>query len=159
MGLKGTITAPERVSIGENSRALIGGVHNGIAGGYWLRFVNGVIDISASEQDATDNMSGGFEESSRGSRRAIGNFDCLWRSADNPIKIPPRFKPGELTGRIIIWPDYDNDQNNYVKFPIGKCNGFAIIMAGTADVRFTLALRNFGRFYWASDPDPAGVFN
>lgn len=157
MGQAGTITGPDQMSLGENSRMLWGGVHMGIQGGVWIDFVNGVIDIGGAELDQTDNMSRGFTVPSRGPRTCRVTADCIWRSSRNPIGNLPKIKPLEIGPRVIFWPDYDNDQNQYVKFPISFPLGFVITVAGTADVRFNFGIRNFGDFYWPGNPDPAGA--
>lgn len=150
------ITDPSLVSLGENSRMLVGGVHQGLQNGIWIAFVTGAVSVGGAEGDQTDNMSGGFSVPTRGPRMMRVSAECLWKSSLNPIGNLPKFKVLQTTDRIVIWPDYLNDQGQYFKMPIGFCLGFDITVAGTADTRFNLTLRNFGTFYYPAEPDPAG---
>jgi hypothetical protein len=156
MGLVGTIGGPDRASLGENSRMMVSGTHQQLDG-VWIRFVQGIADASAVEGDVTDNMSGGYTEPTRGPRTCRISADCIFRAGDNPLKFPPKFLEGEFCGRVILWPDYDNDPNVYFKLPVGMCVGFTLTASGVADVRFSLALRSVGVYYTPSRPDPAGV--
>lgn len=163
------VNAANRVALGENTRMVVGGEGLGdltsvvLAGAgnvniNIIRFVNGTIDVGGSATDVTDNMSAGFAENSRGPRACSMQADCFWRAADNPFAFPPNFQELEETPRIIIWPDILNAPIVVFKFPIGFCEGFAVTLAGTADVRFNLRLRNQGRYYTPSRPDVRGVF-
>lgn len=153
------LAAPSRVALGENARMLVGGDAGGVGGGaVWIRFVNGVADFGGAELDVTDNMSGGNRERSRGPRESTIVADCFYRTADNPFGNLPAFVELEETPRIILWPDLVNDQNQYIKYPVGFCQGFQIVVAGTAETRFTLRLANQGRYYHPGRKDPNGVF-
>lgn len=158
MGQVGTITAPQRVSLGENSRMLIGGVAGDINTGQMIRFIQAVVDVSIGELEATDNMSAGFTEATRSPRTLRVSGDAFWRVSDNPVQNPPNFQEGQLTARVLIWPDFDNAPNTVFKMNIGFFLGYSVTLAGTADIRFSFSLRNEGVFYTPSRPDPAGVF-
>lgn len=154
------VAGPDRPSLGENSRALVGGVPGSGpgTGTWWLRFVTGSVGAGAAENDVTDNMSLGFGEASRGPRLLELDADCLWRALDNPLGKPPQFEIGEHTPRIIVWPDFANDPNQYYKAAVWFCRGHSLIMASQGNVTFTLRLRTQGPFYYPARPDPAGVY-
>ena len=155
MGLAGTITGPERASIGENSRLMIGGTSHNLDG-QMIRFVTGMGDVSAGEIDVTDNMSGGFTEATRQPRTFRLAADCIWRALDNPIGNLPLLKEGEHCGRVLFWPDFDNQPAVVFKLPIGLCLGFSITAAGAGDIRFSVSIRNQKTYYTPSRPDPNG---
>lgn len=161
------IAGADRVALGENTRILIGGeglgdlgvrVLNGqgLANINILRTVTGTVDAGGSAQDVTDNMSFGFSENSRGPRALSFAADCFWRASDNPFSFFPNFKELEETPRILIWADILNAPAVVFKLPVAFCEGFAITLAGTADVRFNLRLRNQRVYYTPSRPDPNG---
>jgi hypothetical protein len=165
------LSAPDRVSLGENARMVVGpgdvaGLLPLILAGPLpaglnvvnIRFVNGTIEIGGDPIPVQDNLSGGFTESSRANKSCMITADCFFRAADNPFAFPPRFEPMEETQRIIIWPDLLNDPNNYVKLPIGFCLGVTMTLPGAGDVRYSLRLSNQKAFYTTVRPDPKGVF-
>jgi len=154
----GTLTAPDRVSLGENSLMAIGGNAADPNSAILIRFVQGVADASAGEIDVTDNMSQGFTDVTRTPRTCRVTADCFWRADDNPISNPPFFDEGDLTDRVLVWPDYQNAPDDVFKFPEGFCVNFTVTIAGTAEVRFSIVLRNSGPYYTPSRPDPAGPF-
>jgi hypothetical protein len=146
-------------SLGENSRMLVGG-DSGDANfvkGTWIRFVSGSVSLTAAPVDATDNMSGGFSEDSRGPRSIMVSADCIWRANDNPIAQPVRFEEGQNTERIIIWPDIVNKPAVYFKLPNGFCRGYVVTLSGISEIRFSLDLKNQKTYYTPSRPDPKGV--
>lgn len=148
-------------TLGENSRMLVGGNSGDVnaTNGTWVRFVAGSIAPTAAPVDATDNMSGGFTEDSRGPRSLMISADCIWRAKDNPISSPVRFDEGQIGPRIIVWPDIVNDPLAYFKLPISFCRGFVITLSGVGEVRFSLDLKNMRDYYTPARPDPKGVFN
>lgn len=152
------IAGPDRASLGENSRMLVGGDTGSSNGGAWISFVTGNAAATGPRLDVTDNMSGGFTVPSRGPRSCTITADIVWRAEDNPLTFPPTFAEGELTDRIILWPDYLNDPASYFKLPGGFCEGYAVTVQGTADVRASLNLSNDGEFFTPSRPDPDGVY-
>jgi hypothetical protein len=154
------VMAPDLVTLGENSRMLVGGVPgdaNFVTNVTWIRFVSGTVASAPGPVDATDNMSGGFTEDSRGPRSLMVSADCLWRAADNPISAPVRFEGGQIGPRVIIWPDLLNDPNAYFKLPKSFCRGYVVTLAGTSEVRFSLDLKNQKTFFEPARPDPQGV--
>jgi hypothetical protein len=151
------IAGPDRASLGENSRMLVGGDAAGV-NGTWVRFRTGTVAPTVAPQDATDNMSGGYTEDSRGPRSLMVSADCIWRAADNPISAPVRFEEGQETERIIIWPDFLNAPAAYFKMRKGFCRGYAVTMVGTGDITFSLDLKNQLTYYTPTRPDPLGVF-
>lgn len=156
------VAAPTVASLGENSRMYVGGNLGAqqAAGGNWVRFVQGMVTAGGAVSDVADNMSEGFTEKSRGGRNCMIRADCIWRAADNPLAFPPRFIILDLTPRIILWPDFLNDLNQYIKLPIGFCEGFDLAIAGQGEARvgFTVTLSNHGKFYDFNRKDPLGVF-
>ena len=157
------IAAPTLAALGENSRMLYGGLTGpggGPQGGQWIRFVNGALTGGGSVSSVEDNMSGGFTEKSRGSRNLMMRADCIWRAADNPLAFPPKFETLQLTARIIIWPDFLNDQEQYYKMPFAFCEGFDLAMSGQGEARvgFSLTLSNHGIWYEPARKDPNGVY-
>jgi hypothetical protein len=152
------IEGPTRVSLGKNSRIAIGGPPGNLNGAVFLRYVTGSVDDSAPSQDASDNMSGGFVERTRTNRAASLTFDFLWRQADNPLANGPKFDPGSEMGRMIVWPDFINDQNQYYKFPLPYCEGASVVAVGNGDVRGSVRMSSQSVYYTPARPDPGGVF-
>lgn len=164
------VSGANRVALGENTRMLVGGVSgvdytvmvqdgvNNLFVANIIRFVNGTIDVGGSVLDATDNLSFGFNENSRGPKNSTVVADCLWRAADNPFQFPPNFLELEETARLILWPDILNAPAQIFKYPIGFCEGFSVTLAGTADVRFNLRLRSQKQYYTPARPDPNGLW-
>jgi hypothetical protein len=152
------IEGPTRVSLGKNSRIAIGGGVGNLAGAVFLRYVTGSVDAAAPSQDASDNMSGWFVERTRNNRALSLTFDFLWRQADNPLANGPKFDEGSEGARIIVWPDFVNDQNQYYKIPLPYIEGASVVMVGNGDVRGSVRISSQSVYYTPSRPDPGGVF-
>jgi hypothetical protein len=154
------IEGPTRVSLGKNSRIAVGGGVGNLANAAFIRYVTGSVDDSAPSQDASDNMSGGFVERTRNNRALSVTFDFLWRQADNPLSVGngPVFDPGSEGLRMIIWPDFVNDQGQYYKIPLPYCEGASVVAVGNGDVRGSVRISSQGTYYTPSRPDPGGVF-
>lgn len=151
------LAAPQRVALGENSRVMIGG-SSGSANGKLVRVVSGGLDLTAGVGDATDNMSGGYTEKTRGPRNLSLTMQFLWRAADNPVSSPILLAEGEECGRVIVWPDWLNDPNTYYKMPNSVCEGLGIDIAGAAQVSGRCTLSNQGQYYSPAYKDPGGIY-